>query len=62
MSAVTYYTLAEAADRMKVSKDTLQRAVYAGKLRGKKTGKNGGGYFRFSSTDLDAWFEGLKNA
>lgn len=59
---MTYYTLAEAADRMKVSQETLKRAIYAGNLRAKKTGANGGGNYVFSSADLDSWFDGLVDA
>ncbi|WP_459982628.1 helix-turn-helix domain-containing protein [Nocardioides sp. AN3] len=58
----TYYTLAEASDRMKVSPETLKRAIYAGRLRGKKTGDNGGGNYLFSDSALDAWFDGLMDA
>jgi len=62
MAAVTYYELPQAAERMCVSVETLKRAIYAGKLRAKKTGENGGGKYVLSSADLDAWFDGLVDA
>ncbi|GAB7004433.1 hypothetical protein JCM18899A_19060 [Nocardioides sp. AN3] len=52
---MTYYTLAEAAERMDVSPDHLKAAVYFGHLRGKRTGPNGGGRYLFRGADLDAW-------
>lgn len=58
----TYFTLDEAADRMRVSADTIKRAIHAQKLKARKTGPNGGGRYLVSATDLDAWFDGLIDA
>lgn len=57
-----YFTLDEAADRMRVSKDTIERAIRAQNLRAKKTGANGGGKYLVRATDLDTWFDGLVDA
>lgn len=57
-----YFTLDEAADRMRVSKDTIERAIRAQNLRAKKTGANGGGKYLVSASDLDDWFDGLVDA
>lgn len=54
-----YFTREEAAERMRVSVETIKRAIYAGTLRAKKTGSGGGGKYLISAADLDAWFEGL---
>ena len=59
---VAYFELDEAARHMRVSIETLKRAIYAGQLLAKKTGKNGGGKYLIRSTDLDAWFDGLADA
>lgn len=53
-----YMTLAEAAEYLRVSESTLKRAVYAGELAGKKVG----GYYRFRTAELDAWFDALPEA
>lgn len=57
-----YYTLDEAAERMRVSADTIKRAIHSQKLRAKKTGPNGGGKYSIKDADLDAWFDGLVDA
>lgn len=61
-TARVYFTREEAAERMRVSTETIKRAIYAGTLRAKKTGANGGGVYIIASDDLDAWFEGLVDA
>lgn len=57
---------AEAAAMLGVSEDTIRRAVRAGDLRAKKTGKDkhgvGVGHDLFLVADLQAWFEGLADA
>lgn len=58
----TYFTREEAADELRVSVETVKRAIYAGELRAKKTGKNGGGKYLIRRVDLDAWFDGLADA
>ncbi len=57
-----FFTLRTASARCGVSKDVLEEAVRAGRLRGKRTGANGGGLYLFSRAQLDAWFEGLEDA
>lgn len=57
-----YFTLPEAAQRMRVAPDTIKRAIHSGRLRAKKSGANGGGNYLISSGALDAWFEGLVDA
>lgn len=57
-----YFTLDEAAEHMRVSKDTIERAIRAQKLRAKKTGKNGGGRYLVAASALDAWFDTLVDA
>lgn len=52
----------EAAELMGVSKETILRAVKAKKLRGKRSGANGGGLYLFSRSQLEEWFEGLEDA
>ena len=61
-TTVTYHTLSEAAERMRVSPDTIKAAIRVGDLRAKRTGKNGGGLYIISSADLDDWFDGLVSA
>lgn len=57
-----YFTFKTAAGRCGVSQDVLKDAVRAGRLRGKRTGANGGGLYLFSRAQLEAWFEGLVDA
>lgn len=57
-TAAKYLTLAEAAEYLRVSERTLQRAVYCGDLAAKKVG----GRYRFRTADLDAWFDALPEA
>lgn len=59
MSDSRYFTREEAAEHMRVSVETIKRAIYAGRLRAKKTGSGGGGKYLIRGEDLDAWFEGL---
>lgn len=56
-----FLTLKEAAKVTGVSADTLTRAIHNGKLKGKKTAKNGGKTL-VRVSDLDAWFDGLVDA
>lgn len=53
----TYYTLNEAAEKVRLSRDTLKRAIYDGSLKAKKRGR-----IVIRDSDLDAWFEGLPAA
>lgn len=62
MSTRNYFTREEAAEEMRVSVDTIKRAIAAGKLRAKRTGPNGGGPYLISRAQLEAWFEQLVDA
>lgn len=57
-AAAAYMTMAEATQYLRVSESTLKRAVYSGALAAKKVG----GYYRFRTADLDAWFDALPEA
>lgn len=55
-------TLAEAAEAVGLSPDTLRGAVANGRLRAKRTGDNGGGKYLFRPADLERWIEGFEDA
>lgn len=57
-----FFTFATAAAKCGVSQDVLKDAVRSGRLRGKRTGSNGGGLYLFSRDQLAAWFDGLVDA
>lgn len=57
-----YFTLAEAADYVRLSRETLKVAIFDGRLRAKKSGKGGGGRVIIARADLDAWFEAMADA
>ena len=57
-----YFTLDEAAQHVRLSPESLKRAIYSGALRAKKTGANGGGKYVLRDADLDEWFEQLEDA
>lgn len=57
-----FFTFAQASARCGVSVDVLKDAVRTGRLRGKRTGENGGGLYLFSRAQLEAWFDGLVDA
>ena len=57
-----FFTIKTAAEVAGVSEDTIKRAAQAGKLRGKRSGDNGGGLYLFSRKQLEAWFDGLIDA
>lgn len=57
-----FYTFKTAAALCDVSEDVLKDAVRKGRLRGKRSGENGGGLYLFSRAQLEAWFEGLVDA
>lgn len=61
MSAA-YFTRDEAAEHVRVSPDTIKRAIASGALRAKLTSPNGGGKYLIKSADLDAWFDSLDDA
>jgi excisionase family DNA binding protein len=62
MSAAYYFTLTEAAEYVRLSRETLKAAIFDGRLRAKKTGKGGGGRVIIARADLDAWFEAMSDA
>lgn len=57
-----FYNADQAAARCGVSKATLLEAVAAGRLRGKRSGVNGGGLYLFSRDQLAQWFDSLEDA
>jgi excisionase family DNA binding protein len=57
-----FYTREEAAKAAGVSLDTVRRAINAGTLRAKRTGKEGGGKYLVSAEALRSWFEQLQDA
>lgn len=57
-----FFTFAQASAKCGVSQDVLKDAVRTGRLRGKRTGENGGGLYLFSREQLESWFEGLVDA
>lgn len=57
-----FFRFSTAAWLCDVSEDVLKDAVRAGRLRGKRTGANGGGLYLFSRAQLEAWFDGLVDA
>lgn len=57
-----YLNLADAAKEVGLGKDTLRAAIYAGRLKAKKSGVGGGGRTLIRRADLDAWFESLADA
>lgn len=57
-----FLSLAEAAHYVGLSPKYLKGQVADGKLRGRKTGPNGGGRYKFTREDLDAWYETLEVA
>lgn len=57
-----FFTREQAAQRASVSLDTIRRAINAGRLRAKRTGKDGGGKYLISAQALQDWFEQLEDA
>ena len=55
-------TRLEAAKAYSVSEDTIKRAINSGRLRAKRTGKEGGGKYLISVQALHDWFESLEDA
>ena len=62
MSDPMFFTREEAAKRASVSLDTIRRAINSGKLRAKRTGKDGGGKYLVSAKALQDWFDQLEDA
>jgi len=60
--AHTYLTLTEAAEHVRLSRDTLRAAIYDGRLPAKKSGKGGGGRVLIRQSDLDAFFDSMEDA
>lgn len=52
-----YFTRAEAGEEMRVSEETIKRAINKGALRAKRTGDNGGGKYLIHRADLKKWFD-----
>lgn len=57
-----FFTREEAAQMCGLGTDTIRRAISAGKLRAKRTGKDGGGKYLISADALRDWFEQLEDA
>lgn len=62
MSAPVFYTRKEAAAVLRVSEDTVRRAINSGRLRAKATGENGGGKTLISADALRDFFDSLEDA
>ena len=62
MTGQLFFTREEAARMAGVSLDTIRRAINSGKLRAKRTGKDGGGKYLVSRAALEAWFDSLEDA
>lgn len=62
--AEVYFTIAEAALRMRVSDRFIKREITAGRLRAKNSDRTGNnrGKTLITATALDAWFDGLEDA
>ena len=56
------YTREEAAALVGVKVDTIRRAVNSGKLRAKRTGKDGGGKYLITREALKDWLDSLEDA
>lgn len=56
-----FLTRAEAAHACGVSEDTLRRAIHSGRLKAKRTGKEGGKHL-IRVADLEDWFSQLEDA
>lgn len=57
-----FLSLREACLYTGMSAQYLKGQVAAGYLKGRRTGPNGGGRYKFTRPDLDAWFETLEVA
>lgn len=57
-----FFTRETAAQAANVSVDTIRRAINSGKLRAKRTGKDGGGKYLIAASALQDWFDGLVDA
>lgn len=62
MSAPVFYTRKEAAAVLRVSEDTIRRAIHSGRLVAKMTGENGGGKTLISADALREFFDSLEDA
>lgn len=56
-----FLTRAEAAEACGVGRETIARAIASGRLKAKKTGKEGGKHL-IRVADLEAWYDELEDA
>lgn len=61
-TAVTYYNVAGAAERMKCSEDTIRDAIHEGRLLAKRITESPRAPFVIREDALDDWFDGLVDA
>lgn len=58
----TYLTLAETAEYLRISRDTVLLAIRSGALPAKKSAPSGAGKYLIRRAAADAWFEELPDA
>lgn len=58
----TYYSTAEAAERMRVSVDLIRDAIKDGRLVAKRTSDSPRAPYLMTAEALDEWFDGLVDA
>jgi excisionase family DNA binding protein len=56
-----FLTVPEAAQACGVGRETIMRAIHSGRLRAKRTGKEGG-KFLIKVSALEDWHDGLEDA
>lgn len=58
----TYYTRKEAAEVLRMSEDSVRRAINSGRLKAKATGVNGGGKTLISAKAISDYFDSMEDA
>lgn len=59
---LAYYNVADAAQRMRVSEDTIRDAIHEGRLIAKRISDKPRAPFLIREDALDEWFDGLVDA
>lgn len=57
-----FFTREEAAQAIGLGVDTVSKAINAGTLRAKRSGRDGGGKYLISQQALHEWFDQLEDA